>query len=235
MEFIHNLISISLPESALIFFVLQQIIFAITLDTKFYKLGKWLTLLGIAVATALCTQVQIEPLVYRYKGAILSDNYTLFFKVIILISSFLIVFLTKRTITQRREYSFQFYALLLTAILGALSIVSANDFVTLFISMEALSLSTIFLIAFDKGYPSKEAAFKYAITSVVASAVFLFGASYLYGITGSFNFSDIYEYFLEKDPDLLYSMSVIFIASGLTFKLGVTPFANWILDIYVGP
>src|SRR5574344_1168413 len=235
MEFIQNLKAISLPEISIILFIFLQIILSIVLDTKFYKVGKWLTVLGLAISAALCTKVQIDPLVYGYKGAILSDNYTLFFKVIILISSFLIVFLTKRTITQRREFSFQFYALLLTAILGALSIVSANDFVTLFISMETLSISTIFLIAFDKGYPSKEAAFKYAITSVVASAVFLFGASYLYGITGSFNFSKIYEYFLEKNPDLLYSMSVIFIASGLTFKLGVTPFANWILDIYVGP
>src|SRR5574344_2392422 len=225
MEFIHNLISISLPESALIFFVLLQIIFAITLDTKFYKLGKWLTLLGIAVATALCTKVQIEPLVYRYKGAILSDNYTLFFKVIILISSFLIVFLTKRTITQRREYSFQFYALLLTAILGAVSLVSANDFLTMFLAMETLGISTVFLIAFDNGYPSKESAFKYVIISAVASAVFLFGVSYLYGITGSFNFSKIYEYFLEKEPDLLYSMAVIFVACGLTFKLAVAPFS----------
>src|SRR5574344_91953 len=234
MEFIHNLISISLPESALIFFVLQQIIFSITLDTKFYKLGKWLTLLGIAVATALCTKVQIEPLVYGYKGAILSDNYTLFFKVIILVSSFFIVFLTKRAITKRREYSFQFYALLLTAILGAVSLVSANDFLTMFIAMETLGLSMSFLLAFDKGYSSKEAAFKYVVISAVASAVFLFGVSYLYGICGSFNFSKIYEYFLEKNPDLMYSMAVIFVASGLMFKLGVAPFANWILDIYEG-
>ena len=92
----------------------------------------------------------------------------------------------------------------------------------------------MFLLAFDKGYPSKEAAFKYIVISSVASAVFLFGVSYLYGITGSLNFSTIYEFFLERNPTLLYSMAAIFIACGLTFKLGVIPFANWILDVYEG-
>jgi len=119
-------------------------------------------------------------------------------------------------------------------VLGALILVSANDFLTMFIAMETLGFAVFFLIAYEKGFPSKEAAFKYLIISAVASSVFLFGVSYLYGITGSINFSVIYEYFLEKSPTLLYSMAAIFITCGLAFKLGVIPFANWILDIYEG-
>ncbi len=60
----------------------------------------------------------------------------------------------------------------------------------MFISMETLGFATFFLIAFDKGYKSKEATFKYLIMSAVASAIFLFGVSYLYGISGSINFSE---------------------------------------------
>lgn len=234
MEFIHNIFNIALPEMMIILFIFIQIILSMVLDIKFYKLSKWVTVLGLFLATALCTKVQIDPIYSGFKNTIISDNYTMFFKVLILVSSILIVFLTKKTITKRRESAFQFNALFLTAVLGALTLVSANDFLTMFISMETLGFSTFFLLAFDKGYNSKEATFKYLITSAVASAVFLFGVSYLYGIVGSLNFSTIYEYFLENSPTLLYSMAAIFITCGVAFKLGVIPFANWILDVYEG-
>lgn len=234
MEFLNNIFHIMLPEMVIIAFIFIQVILSLFLDIKFYKLSKWLTVLGIFLATSLCTKVQIEPLYHGFKNAVISDNYTIFFKGLVLISSFLIVFLTKKTITTRRDNAFQFNALFLTVILGALALISANDFLTLFISMETLGFAMFFLIAFEKGYNSKEATFKYLIISAVASAAFLFGVSYLYGITGSVNFSVIYEYFLETNPTLLYSMAAIFITSGLAFKLGVIPFANWILDIYEG-
>jgi len=234
MEFLHNIINIMLPEMAIILFIFVQIIMSMFLDIKFYKIAKGLTLLAIILATGLCTKVQIDPLYFAFKDSIISDNYTIFFKCLILISSFLILFLTKRTIATRRENAFQFNALILTAILGSLTLVSANDFLTMFIAMEVLGFAMFFLLAFEKGYKSKEATYKYILMSAVASAVFLFGVSYLYGITGSVNFSVIYEYFLEHTPTLLYSMATIFIVCGLMFKLGVMPFANWILDVYEG-
>lgn len=234
MEFLHNIVKIMLPEIAIIVFIFIQLILSMVLNMKFYKLSKWLTVLGIFLATALCTKVQIEPIYSGFKNSIISDNYTVFFEFLILASSFLIIFLTKKTITMRRDNAFQFNALILTAVLGALILVSSNDFLTMFIAMETLSFAIFFLIAFEKGHNSKEATLKYLLINAVASAVFLFGVSYLYGITGSVNFSSIYEYFLEKDPTLLYSMAAIFITCGLAFKLGVIPFANWILDIYEG-
>jgi len=232
MEFLTNILNIMLPEMIIILFIFIQIILSMLLDTKFYKLSKWITLLGIFLATTLCAKVQIEPIYSGFKNSIISDHYTVFFKVLILISSFLIVFLTKKTITTRRDNAYQFNAILLTSVLGALTLVAANDFLTMFIAMETLGFATFFLIAFEKGYQSKEATFKYLVISSVASAVFLFGVSYLYGITNSINFSAIYEYFLEKNPTLLYSMAAIFVTCGLSFKIGVIPFANWILDIY---
>jgi len=234
MEFLHNIVNIMLPEMVIILFIFVQIILSMFLDMKFYKMAKWLTLFAIISAASLCTQVQIDPLYYGFKDSVISDNYTIFFKCLILISSFLILFLTKKTISNRRDNAFQFNAIVLTAILGSLTLVSANDFLTMFIAMEVLGFAMFFLLAFDKGYKSKEATFKYILISAVSSAVFLFGVSYLYGITGSVNFTVIYEYFLEKSPTLLYSMATIFVACGLTFKLGVMPFANWILDVYEG-
>lgn len=232
MEFLSNIANLILPETMILLFIFIQIILSMFLDIKFYKLSKWLTVLGIFLATALCAKVNTEPIYYGFKNAIVSDSYTLFFEVLILISSFLIIFLTKKAITTRRGSAFQFNALILTAILGALALVSANDFLTMFIAMETLSFALFFLIAFEKGHFSKEATFKYLIISAVASAIFLFGVSYLYGITKSVNFTIIYQYFLDNNPTLLYWIAIGFITCGLSFKLGVIPFANWILDIY---
>lgn len=234
MEFLHNIVNIMLPETVIIVFIFIQIFLSMFLDIKFYKLSKWLSVLGIFLATSLCTKVHIEPIYYGFKNSIVSDDYTIFFKALILFSSFLIIFLTKKTITSRRANAFQFNALILTAILGSLILVSANDFLTTFIAMETIGFALFFLIAFEKGHVSKEATFKYLIISAVATAVFLFGVSYLYGLVGSVNFSAIYDYYLDNSPTLLYSMAAIFITCGLAFKLGLIPFANWILDIYEG-
>ncbi len=234
MEFLHNILNIMLPEIAILVFIFIQILLSMVLDIKHYKLAKWLTVLGIFIATSLCTFVQIEPLYSGFKDSVISDNYTLFFKGLILISSFLIIFLTKKAITTRRECSFQFNALILTAILGALVLVSANDFLTMYIAMETLSFAMFFLIAFDKGALPKEVTLRYLVISAVSSAVFLFGVSYMYGLVGSINFSDIYQFYLDRNPSLLYSMAAIMITCGLSFKLGVVPFANWIIDVYEG-
>lgn len=234
MEFLQNILNIALPEMVIILFIFIQLISSLLLDTKFYKLSKWFTVFGLFGAASLCTNLHTNIYLSGFKNSIIYGNYTIFFKLLILVSSILIVFLTKKTITSGRSNAFQFNALFLTAILGALSLVSANDFLTMFIAMETTGFALFFLIAFDKGYQSKEAAFKYLITSAVASAVFLFGVSYLYGISGSINFSVIYEHFLKETPTLLYPMAAIFIICGVAFKLGVIPFANWILDIYEG-
>src|SRR5574344_1978532 len=234
MEFLNNISKIMLPEMTIIFFIFIQLILSLFLDKKFYKLAKWLNVFGIFIAMSLCTKVQIEPMYIGFKNEIISYSYTIFFKFLILLSSFLIIFLTKKTIASRRDKAFQFHALILTAVLGAMSMVSANDFLTLFISMETLSIAMSFLIAFDNGYKSKEAGFKYLIIGTVASALFLFGVSYIYGITGSINFNEIYNYFIKETPTLMYSLGAVFIVSGLVFKLGVIPFANWIIDVYEG-
>lgn len=234
MDFLHNIFNLILPEIALVGFIFVQLIFSIKLDMKFYKISKWITLLALIMAAGLCLKVQVEPLAYGFSNALVSDYFTLFFKGLILFSASLVVFLTKRDITSRRDNAFRYNALILSATLGALSMVSSNDFLTLFVSMETLGFSLFFLTAFEKGFSSKAAAFKYIVISTVASLVYLFGVSYMYGITSSLNFTVIYEYFLEKDPTLLYPLASIFIVSGLLLKLGAVPFANWIVDVYAG-
>ena len=151
---------------------------------------------------------------------------------LILIAGTICVLLTKKTVVSRRNKAFQFHAIYLGAVLSGMLLVAVNDYLTMFLAMEMLSFCCMFLIAFAKGYKSKEAAFKYLLTNAVATAVFLFGVSYLYGITSSINFTVINDFYMQHSAEWVYTLSVVFIAGGLLFKLAIFPFANWILDIY---
>ena len=113
-------------------------------------------------------------------------------------------------------------------------LVAVNDYLLLFIVLELLSVCTYFLIAFSKGFRSKEASLKYLITNICATGVFLFGVSYIYGLTSSLNFSEIYEIVVSKEVTLLYSFASIMTILGLISKLAIFPFANWIIDVYKG-
>ncbi|MCQ2788973.1 MAG: NADH-quinone oxidoreductase subunit N [bacterium] len=233
MEFFSK-INLILPEIAILLFIGIQLFLSFFCDASKYKVSKWISILGIFISAALCSKVQIEPICYAFNNSVISDSFTMFFKLFILISSFLLVFLTKRALAANRSNAFRFNALFLTNILGALVLVSANDFLTMFLALEIVSVSSTFMLAYDNGYFSKESALKFFVISLVATAIFLFGVAYLYGISNSFNFSEIYEFFDDKQPTLLYSMAVIMIVSGLSFKIGILPFSNWIVDIYEG-
>lgn len=231
---LNDIFNILLPQTTIVLFLIILLITGMFVSPKFYKYSKWVSITGIVSAIILLSTVQTEPQYFGFRNSIMSDSYTLLFHFLILACGFLFVLISSNLIKSVKRHAFTFYAVLLTALLGAMNIVSANDFLTLFVSMELLGFSTYFLIASSKGYNSKEASFKYLITSAVSTALFLFGVSYLYGITGSINFSDIYEYVSDNDVSVIYSLSSIMVVAGLSSKLAVFPFANWIPDVYKG-
>lgn len=214
----NDIFNILLPQISLGGFIILLFILSMILSPRLYKYARIISAVGIFISIALLTTVQTEPQYFGFRNSIMSDSYTLLFDFIILLCGFFVTLLTKNLVKTVKRSAYTFYAILLSAILGAINVVSANDFLTLFISVELLGFSTYFLISVSKGYHSKEAAFKYLITSAVSTGIFLFGVSYLYGIVGSINFSQIYEYITENETSLVYSFSVILIILGLTSK-----------------
>lgn len=231
---INDFFNILLPQTCLAIFVLIELILAMFCKKKHQNLARLVSIIGISLTILLLSTVQIEPQYFGMRGAIMSDCYTLLFHFIILLCGFFTVLLTGNLTHSMKSNAFSLQAILLTAIFGALNIVSANDFLTLFISLELLSFTTYFLIASANGYHSKEASFKYLITNAVSTGVFLFGVSYLYGLTSSLNMTEIYETIVEQESSLLYAFSTILIMIGLMAKLAIFPFANWIIDVFKG-
>ena len=231
---INDFFNILLPQACLSLFILIELVMSMFVSKDRYHLARIISAVGVSLSILLLTTVQTEPQYFGFKNSIMSDSYTLLFHFVILLCGFFVILLTRNFVNSIKEKAFTFQALLLTAILGAMNVVSANDFLTLFISLELLSFPTYFLIASKNGYFSKEASFKYLITSAVSTGIFLFGVSYLYGLTSSINLTEIYEIIVEREMSLLYTFSVVMIVLGLVSKLAIFPFANWILDVYKG-
>ena len=231
---LNDIFNILLPQISIIICIILLLILGMIVSPRYYKYSRIISILGITLSIILLSTVQTEPQYFGFKSSIMSDSYTLLFDFVILLCGFFVSLMSRNIINKIKRSAYTYHAVLLTAILGALNVVSANDFITLLVSIELLGFATYFLIASAKGYRSKEASFKYLITSSVATCVFLFGASYLYGITGSINFSEIYQIISEKDVSVIFSISAILISVGLGAKLAVFPFANWILDVYKG-
>lgn len=231
---INDFFNILLPQANIAIFIIIQLLLGMFLPEKKADIARIVSAIAIALTIFLLTTVQTEPQYFALKNSIMSDSYTQLFHFVILLCGFLIILITKNISTELKKHSFTFHALLLTAIFGAMNIVSANDFLTLFVSIELLSFPTYFLIASSNGYYSKEASFKYLITTAVSTGIFLFGVSYLYGITGSINLKEIYEIVNEQPASLVYSFASIITVFGLLAKLAVFPFANWVIDVYKG-
>ncbi len=136
------------------------------------------------------------------------------------------------------------YPLVMFAVLGMLMFPASNDFLTMFIALEVMSLPLYLLcgLARRRRLFSQEAAVKYFLLGAFSSAFFLFGAAMVYGYAGSVNFGEIRaaveaggaDIFRGGDGEPLLLMGIGLVAVGLLFKVGAVPFHNWKPDVYQG-
>lgn len=238
-DFINMILSAYLPEFIIILFVLINIFAALFFDTHFYKLSKWIALLGIVMAIASTFYLQIDPEAYAFDGMFLNNIYTVFFKILILICAFFLVLLSRNMIREKRDRAFEYFTVFMAGILFALCTVSVTDFIGLFVSLEALGLCCYMLLSFSKGPNAKQLTFGYLVQSAVVSSMFLLGVSLIYGLCAQVNFDQISLFFananaMQTQPQLLLTFSLILLVSTFLFKLGLVPFSSWLPDTFKG-
>ena len=125
-----------------------------------------------------------------------------------------------------------FYLTIFSTLMGMFFMISAGDFLMLYLGLELATLPLTLLAAFDKKLRrSAEAGVKLLMSSAVSSAVLLFGLSMMYGIYGTLHFSEIASF---TNSSTLSILSLIFFLSGLGFKLSLVPFHLWTADVYEG-
>lgn len=126
----------------------------------------------------------------------------------------------------------EFYILLLSTLLGMFFMISAQNILMLYLGLELSTIPLTALANFDlEKKRSGEAAFKYNISSAFSSALFLFGISFLYGATGTLNYSELAQN-IGTSPLEIFAFLLIF--AGFAFKISAVPFHLWTADVYEG-
>jgi len=133
---------------------------------------------------------------------------------------------------------FEYHVLILLGFLGLCFLTISYDIISVYLSLELITLSFYILATFQRSSVfSTEAGLKYFLLGAISSALLLFGASLTYGFSGTTNLIDLKNLYINIENqtlDLLIQCGLFFFCCGLLFKLGCVPFHNWVPDVYEG-
>lgn len=240
-SFLNNF-TILIPELYLFILINILLLYGVIYNTsQYYNYPNLVNNIGwLAIQTLIITFFLIfnNKITFSllFNNILIHTNFTIFFKIFVLILSILCFFISFNYLINEKINTFEYHILLLIVILGSLFLISANDFLTLYLSIEIISLSLYILAAYKKTSSlSTEAGLKYIILGSFSSGLFLFGVSLIYGFTGTINFNDISILFFDSS-NVYYAiiLGLLFFLISLLFKLGAAPFHMWIPDIYEG-
>ena len=168
-----------------------------------------------------------------FLDSFVKDEFSNFFKILILISSLFVLNSSKNFIIDNKLNKFEYPIIILISILGMFFMVSSNDLILFYLGLELQSLSLYILAAIDRdNLKSSEAGIKYFILSALSSGLLLYGCSLLYGFTGSTNFEIISNELNKQNTGAIFA--TVFILVGLAFKISAVPFHMWTPDVYEG-
>ena len=180
-------------------------------------------------------QLGNEPVV-AYAGTFVVDDMAVVLKLAIFIIGFLALLYSRPYINNREILRGEYYMLIMFAVLGSSVLVSAHSFLTIYLGLELLSLSSYALVAsYRDSRIASEAAIKYFVMGAIASGFLLYGMSLVYGTTGSIDI-DVVAKAIAAAPEnnMIFAFGLVFMVSGLAFKMGAVPFHMWIPDVYQG-
>ena len=226
------------PELVLIlgaFALLMLGVFRKETEANAEKIG-WLALLVIVVAGGFLLLKPVES-VREFEGAFISDPLARFMKMLALIGAGGALLISFDAMREGKYLKFEYPVLVLLATAGMMVMISAGDLIALYIGLELQSLALYVMAAFHRdNVRSSEAGLKYFVLGALSSGMLLYGASLVYGFTGSTVFSEI----LKVAPAAATGASIglifgmVFLFVGLAFKISAVPFHMWTPDVYEG-
>jgi NADH-quinone oxidoreductase subunit N len=192
----------------------------------------WAAILLLAVAGALVVTGVQGP---AFHGAFIADGFSRYAKILILIGAALSILLAEEFFSAIALSRFELPVLMLLATLGMMLMVSASSFLSLYLGLELQSLALYVLAAFNRDHlRSTEAGLKYFVLGALSSGMLLYGISLLYGFTGSVQFSTIAGVIGHGGVGIGIIFGIVFLVSGLAFKVSAVPFHMWTPDVYEG-
>jgi NADH-quinone oxidoreductase subunit N len=210
--------------------------------------ARWVTyalslaaLAGCAFLTLAVTAATGGIHATTFNGMFVSDMMASVLKMFTYLAVALCLVYSRTYLADRGLYRGEYFVLVLFATLGMMVMISASHFLTLYLGLELMSLCLYSLVALNRDSAvATEAAMKYFVLGALASGLLLYGMSMIYGATGTLQINEVASAaarILQADPPAkapVLVFGLVFIVSGLAFKVGVVPFHMWIPDVYHG-
>jgi NADH-quinone oxidoreductase subunit N len=174
-----------------------------------------------------------EGRLVTFRGSFVLDDFARFMKILALLGSAISIIMVSRYLQTEHQNRFEYAVLILLSTLGMMVLSSAADLIALYLGLELMSLALYVLAAIERdSVKSTEAGLKYFVLGALSSGMLLYGASLIYGFTGTVEFSGIAKASSTGGVGLIFGL--VFLFAGFCFKVSVVPFHMWTPDVYEG-
>lgn len=223
------------PEVFLsLYAMLALVVFVYSGKDKHAALSIWLTS-GVFLLLAAIIGLSSAPDTTSFNGMFVDDNFARFAKVVILLSAATVLVMGQDYAAKHDMLKFEYPLLVALSVVGMMVMVSAGSLLTLYMGLELQSLALYVIAAFRRdSAKSTEAGLKYFVLGALSSGLLLYGASLVYGFAGTVEFAGIMQATQGGDLSMGLLLGLVFVISGMAFKVSAAPFHMWAPDVYEG-
>lgn len=225
------------PELAILVFALLVILLDLFIRQK--RILAYVSVAGLIVSAGFSLSMWNMPSTDIFFAMLAVDRFALFFKLLFAVAAILVILASQDYVQKFNNFQGEYYALLLISALGMMLLSAAADLITVFVALELTGISLYVLTSFLKDSKSTESGLKYLLLGAVASAILLYGMTFIYGLTGKTCMvcaADIIRSLpiqsIIQNPALL--AGIVLIVAGFGFKIASFPFHMWVPDVYEG-
>jgi len=223
----------ALPELFMAVAAMALLMIGVFRSTDSTRLLTWLVVVVMAVAGYLVLGNHTSTTAFN--NLFIVNGFTSFAKVLTLIGAGLTLLLIDSWAHTEKAARFELPVLVLFSTVGMMMMISANDLISLYIGLEMQSLSLYVLAAYQRDSErSTEAGVKYFVLGALASGLLLYGASLVYGFSGTTTFEGLAQAIKAGSNSVGVIVGIVFVIAGLAFKVSAVPFHMWAPDVYEG-
>jgi NADH-quinone oxidoreductase subunit N len=223
-----------LPEVALACGAMGLLLIGVFAGDKRSTLVTW-GCVALLAFTAFLVATGPEGRVLAFGGTVIIDPFAQFAKLLVLTGSAVAMLMSIDYLRDEKLSRFEYPLLIALSTLGMLTMISANDLIVLYVGLELQSLALYVLASFARdNRRSTEAGLKYFVLGALSSGMLLYGASLIYGFTGTTHFDGIAAAVARDGMQIGLKFGLVFLLAGLAFKISAVPFHMWTPDVYEG-
>jgi NADH-quinone oxidoreductase subunit N len=225
----------ALPEIVLSVYAMLALIVAVYTGKDGWSAALTWATAAVFVAIAIWVATRAAGAGMAFHNAFIDDAFARFAKVTVLLSAAAVLAMSESYMRRRGLARFEYPVLIALAVAGMMMMVSAGDLMALYMGLELQSLSLYVVASLRRdSVKSTEAGLKYFVLGALSSGLLLYGASLTYGFAGTTEFAGIIAHVTGGEMPVGLLFGLVFLMTGLAFKVSAVPFHMWTPDVYEG-